>query len=216
MTTKRCKRCNKLTSNFSKVWRNVVCKRYGTLVKRRILNNTCKECCYRNKSTKIWFKWSAASKEEKIEHLKRFFERHVIKQDGCWGWNGKLHKSGYTSMMYGKTQTNGHRISYMIHKGSIPEGLLVLHKCDNRSCTNPKHLFLGTHKDNVIDMYNKGRANSQKKNCKCFTKLTDTQVKEIKEKLKLGVTVARIARDCGISNGAIYAIKKGVTWKHVD
>lgn len=80
----------------------------------------------------------------------------------CWEWCGNKHDFGYGMLglkINGKWKSEGaHRISWRIHKGQIPEGLNVLHSCDNPECTNPNHLFLGTQLDNLQDMLNKGRA----------------------------------------------------------
>lgn len=77
----------------------------------------------------------------------------------CWEWGRSIGNHGY-GFCYDKKVgkvTVAHRISYELHFGKIPKGLCVLHKCDNRSCVNPKHLFLGTAKDNALDKINKGR-----------------------------------------------------------
>ncbi len=92
------------------------------------------------------------------------FWKKVIQTDTdqCWQWIGATQSQGYGSFsINGKTYL-AHRISFIISQGEIPEGLCVLHHCDNRCCVNPSHLFLGTIKDNVQDMIIKGRrANRQ-------------------------------------------------------
>lgn len=85
---------------------------------------------------------------------------------GCWLFKGSL-RSGYGRIQVNKKLESVHRISWIIYRGPIPEGLFVLHHCDVRNCINPDHLFLGTKKDNYDDMYNKGRSYQQSKNIYC-------------------------------------------------
>jgi hypothetical protein len=89
--------------------------------------------------------------------LNRFWQSISMTLDGCWTWAKALTKAGYGVMRWdGRTRT-AHRISWEFHNGPIPIGLDVLHKCDNRPCVRPEHLFLGTHADNNHDMFAKGR-----------------------------------------------------------
>lgn len=85
------------------------------------------------------------------------FFRHVDKTDNCWLWVGAKTKNGYGKLGRDLKTISAHRYSFEIHNGAIPDGMLVCHQCDVRSCVNPHHLFLGTHKDNYIDCVNKGR-----------------------------------------------------------
>src|SRR3990167_5547725 len=87
------------------------------------------------------------------------FWKKVEKTSNCWRWTGGKNNMGYGRIRKGFQASHllAHRVSWDIHNGSIPSGMLVLHKCDNPECTNPKHLFLGTFSDNSRDMYLKGR-----------------------------------------------------------
>jgi len=100
-----------------------------------------------------------------------------------------------------------HRASYLIHKGQIPKGFFVLHRCDNPSCSNPDHLFLGNNKINMQDMARKNRT-------KIKTKLSQEQVNEIREFINLGLTLVKIAKKFNVSDVAIHNIKRGITWKN--
>jgi len=73
----------------------------------------------------------------------------------CWTWKGNV-SSGYASVRSGRKSKMGHRISYEFHKGPIPKGLVVRHRCDNKICTNPEHLELGTHRQNAEDYQIRG------------------------------------------------------------
>lgn len=91
----------------------------------------------------------------------RGFWQRVQKSDGCWLWRGVVSNGGYGTMgVKGLGRpVAAHRISYVLHtKATLPPGMCVLHRCDNRLCVNPAHLFLGTHDDNMLDMVAKGRA----------------------------------------------------------
>jgi hypothetical protein len=80
-----------------------------------------------------------------------------IDENGCWIWQGST-INGYGQAGFpDRKQSSAHRLSYKTHKGDIPDGVLVLHRCDVRNCVNPDHLFLGTHSDNIHDCIDKGR-----------------------------------------------------------
>jgi hypothetical protein len=93
------------------------------------------------------------------------FERHyapMMDDTGCWIWFGARSERGYGKMGTNRGPTvRAHRVSYEKYIGPIPEDKNVLHKCDVRDCVNPKHLFLGTNKDNTQDMLAKGRGRNK-------------------------------------------------------
>lgn len=93
--------------------------------------------------------------------MDRFMSK-VEKTDTCWNWTAFIHKNGYGRLSFNKKQMAAHRVSFILHKGQINDGLFVLHTCDNRKCINPDHLLLGTQKENLIDMAKKGRQGIQK------------------------------------------------------
>ena len=177
----------------------------------------CKRSCTNKKfgvdGNKNRIFWSIATKEEKKERIINFYQSKVIKKTGCWEWKGSLDKDGYPQICAGHTKAKGHRVSYEIHKGEILDGLHVCHTCDNPTCTNPEHLWLGTKKDNEIDKKKKNRVSKGEN--RWNSKLKDSNIVEIRYKLSIGVSGSRLAKDYNVTNMVISSIKNGKTWKHV-
>lgn len=137
----------------------------------------------------------------------RFFNKILKSSKGCWEWQAGISGCGYGQSHYVRGKTIGaHIVSWFIHHNYWPE-LHVLHKCDNRKCINPDHLFLGTPQDNQIDCVEKGR--------NPLAKFKINEIKEIKLKIKNGIRQADIARQYKVSRRYISNIKTGLTWKHV-
>ena len=175
----------------------------------------CNEECRRKVALeRIYFSWDNLCEKEKIDRLQKSFEEKVIRKEGCWDWKGAKGPNGYLNIRYNQKKIMAHRASWILYKGEIPEGIHVLHKCDNRRCTNPEHLFLGTEKDNAIDRQEKNRGQKGITHNKC--KLSEDNVREIKILLKLGVSCEKISKKFCVTNGTIWFIKSGITWKHIE
>ncbi len=161
------------------------------------------------------------------EQLNRFissFGRMCDKKgpDECWNWLGSKNKKGYGAIRFIKKKSiQAHRASWRIFKSPdpIPKGYFILHKCDNTSCVNPEHLFMGTAADNTRDMINKNR---QKKNNGEYygekvvqAKLTREMVLIIRQKLEEKIPCTEIAKELNINKYAVYDIKRNKSWKRV-
>lgn len=90
---------------------------------------------------------------------KDFWLRLEKAESGCWVWKGRRHWKGYGLAIYKGKQWRAHRLAYTIAKGAIPEGMMILHSCDNPPCCNPEHLRVGTAKENRADAISRGRLN---------------------------------------------------------
>lgn len=132
----------------------------------------------------------------------------------CREWMGARTRNGYGKIGIGKkTSVPTHRAAWEAVNGAIPDGLFVLHKCDNRACVNVEHLFLGTCHDNHVDMDSKGRRAVLRGSDNGQAKLMDCQVSEI---LLDDRPVRRIAEDYGISFSHVAAIKRAEKWRHLS
>lgn len=132
----------------------------------------------------------------------------------CIEYTGTLERAGYGSIMVNGHRTKAHRMSYQAHKGDIPVGLMVRHKCDNPPCINPEHLELGTQTDNMGDMSDRGRSSYGVRNPNHV--LNDEIVRDILRRVSEGETQSAMAREYGVSNMTIYTIVHNKAWKHVS
>lgn len=142
----------------------------------------------------------------------------------CWQWTGGTHEFGYGVIGRGR-QTEGttktHRVAWEDTYGPIPDGLNVLHRCDNPPCCNPSHLFLGTQQDNVDDARAKGRTTPPPPHCgedQHLSKLQGRQVKRIRRIYKARdpkYGANALACHYGVTRQTIQNAVRGFTWKHL-
>jgi hypothetical protein len=147
-----------------------------------------------------------------------------VPESGCWLWTGDQGGRGYGRIRISPAGTfMAHRLSYLLHRGEIADGLFVCHRCDVRLCVNPDHLFLGTPADNNRDRDMKGRGrpnpgrtgakNPPKHERHLKAKLTWAQVAEIRRlAAERSMTQHQIAAKFGITQGNVWQIKSGSTW----
>lgn len=137
--------------------------------------------------------------------VERFMSHVRVSNSGCHEWQSKIDKGGYGHFTLAVgSHMRAHRYAWLIFNGEIPCGMWVLHKCDNRRCVNPDHLFLGTAGDNARDMVAKGRNWG-------YRKVDDFKAIEILSLLKSGLTQQQTAKSVGVNQTTVSKVKRGVT-----
>lgn len=137
--------------------------------------------------------------------------------DDCWEWTGARRSDGYGRFhpfRHGPS-VGAHRFSFTLHCGPIPSGLFVLHTCDNRACVRPDHLFVGTNLDNVRDMFSKGRQSLRHGEFAGRARLTEVNVRDIRQRNAEGVGARTLAREFGVSRRAVQQAIQRKTWRHL-
>lgn len=148
--------------------------------------------------------------------IRRFWSK-VVRTEGCWIFTGSLTHNGYGRLSANGHTYRAHRVAYEVSVGAVPDGMCICHKCDNRICVRPDHLFLGTDIDNIQDRNQKGRQ------CKGSghhsTKLSEEDVIYIRTVYKPHhpkCGASALARMYGVTHHAVLCVISGRSWSHVQ
>jgi hypothetical protein len=145
----------------------------------------------------------------------KFLSNGDLDHDACWDWVGSRDKSDYGRFRINGKQTGTHRVAYMMEIGDIPWGYCVCHKCDNPSCVNPKHLWVGTDQDNTNDKVSKNRQLQGSNHHSA--KLIESDVREILINIYNNqyISTVQIYNDYDVTSAAINDMLRGKSWKTI-
>lgn len=150
--------------------------------------------------------------------IERFSARLSVDGSGCHIWRGSTDHLGYGRFRSAALHSSGllvHRYAWLLTHGFLPVNRSVCHTCDVRACANPRHLFLGTHLENMQDMMRKGRGNKPRGSAHGNSRLDESAVREIRSRRASGEKGVALARAFGVTPALITWICKRRGWKHV-
>ena len=152
-------------------------------------------------------------------YLELFLQRIKKEANGCWIWTHTINSKGYAHFcMNGRLHTGG-RAAWMLFRGVIPSIMVICHICDRRACVNPDHLFLGTQRDNVLDMFSKrgkysirGYPGTEH----CSSKFTTKEIQNIRKRYRKGsVSFGSLAKELNVSRGCIQKIVTHKSYRNI-
>jgi hypothetical protein len=137
----------------------------------------------------------------------------VGEPDECWEWQAARSPNGYGVTHWTGRSEQAHRIAFFLSGGYLPQGMQVCHACDNKPCCNPKHLFLGTPKENMLDAIHKDRLARGERNAEA--KFTPDQIQQIRQDHSAGKSQRQLAKESGVYQSTIRRIVIRETWNHI-
>lgn len=201
---------------LNKYFDGAECKR-GHISPKYVLKAKCVECTRQASQLRNGKEHTRYTCYRGYEPLsERIFDNVMtVPESGCWIWMRALNRSGYGQLTYLKKHMEAHRASWIAHRGEIPNGVGVLHRCNIRSCVNPDHLYLGGQKENVADAISAGTFRCPPAlpgSLHPLAKLIEKQARRIKYG---GESASKVAGALGVKVQSVYAIRSGRQWKHI-
>jgi hypothetical protein len=142
-------------------------------------------------------------------NAKLFWANHTVSKNGCWEWDGAKQEKGYGRVFFNGEYFYAHRLAWILTNGPIPDGFYICHHCDNTSCINPAHLFVGTSYDNAMDRESKNRNKGNKK-------LSENDVILARQLYNRGLaTIKDLSRCLHVGYADIRNIVSGASWKRL-
>lgn len=148
--------------------------------------------------------------------IARFWSKTELKESGCIEWTRAKRSHGYGAVRLERKSHGAHRVAFFLKNGSFPAKSEICHRCDNPPCCNPDHLFIGTHLENMRDMFSKNRRTSAKGEKHAAAKLTEHQVVELRARYANNEgSMEALGRDYGITRQSAYLIISRKSWPHI-
>lgn len=177
--------------------------------------------CTRPAKTRGWCqghyrRWRLYGDPRAYDSVEDRFWRRVQRgpEDACWSWIAHRSNAGYGAFTRGGKKRIASRVAWELTRGPIPDGVLVCHRCANRACVNPNHLYLGTQASNMVDMILHGNSLAGTRNPKA--KLDWAKVEEIRRLASRGSTQGELAARFGVHQGQISRLLRGLQWRQLD
>jgi hypothetical protein len=149
--------------------------------------------------------------------LENKFMGHVFPEpmSGCWLWTGSRSVHGYGNFWHNKKCMKAHRVSYLIANHTLDDSLDVMHSCDNPCCVNPAHLSQGTTKQNIHDMWKKGRGVPSKGEANAKAELTEDDVHKIRLMAEMGYKTREILKKFDVCASTVRRVVTKKSWSHI-